>query len=46
MNEKERISGEQPERSSPAEPVLPTINPDTEKPAPPKASLHPAFYIA
>lgn len=41
MNEKERQSGEQ-ERSQPQEPVLPT----TEKPEAPKASLHPAFYIA
>ncbi|KAK4498055.1 hypothetical protein PRZ48_010711 [Zasmidium cellare] len=41
MSEKERQSGEQ-ERSSPQEPVLPV----TEKPEPPKASLHPAFYIA
>ncbi|KAI5363585.1 putative sugar phosphate transporter domain-containing protein [Septoria linicola] len=42
MNEKERQSGEQ-ERP---EDVLPTVNPDAEKSQPPKASLHPAFYIA
>ncbi|CAK3909691.1 sugar phosphate phosphate translocator [Lecanosticta acicola] len=45
MNEKERQSGEQ-ERKASSEPVLPTVNPATEKPEPPKASLHPAFYIA
>lgn len=42
MNEKERQSGEQ---ERPAE-VLPTVNPDAEKSQPPKAGLHPAFYIA
>ena len=45
MSEKERQSGEQ-ERQGPSEPVLPTVNPATEKQEPPKASLHPAFYIA
>ena len=44
-NEKVRQSGEQ-ERKDPAEPMLPTVNPLTEKPEAPKASLHPAFYIA
>lgn len=42
MAEKERQSGEQ---ERPAE-VLPTVNPDAEKSQPPKASLHPAVYIA
>ena len=32
--------------TTPAEPVLPTVNPQTEKPEPPKAPLHPAFYVA
>lgn len=44
-DEKERQSGEQ-ERQGPAEPVLPTVEPSSEKQEPPKASLHPAFYIA
>lgn len=42
MSEKERQSGEQ-ER---AQPVLPTVNPASEKSEAPKASLHPAVYIA
>lgn len=46
MNEKERQSGEQ-ERQGPDVPVLPTHNPDAEKPQPPKGpSIHPAVYIA
>lgn len=45
MSEKERQSGEQ-ERQGPDAPVLPTVNPDIEKSHPPKAALHPAFYIA
>jgi len=45
MSEKERQSGEQ-DRQGPDAPVLPTVNPETEKLQPPKASLHPAFYIA
>ncbi|KAF7190727.1 putative sugar phosphate/phosphate translocator [Pseudocercospora fuligena] len=43
MSEKERQSGEV---ERPAEPVLPTVNPAAEKSEPPKAGLHPAFYIA
>ncbi|PNS17497.1 hypothetical protein CAC42_8040 [Sphaceloma murrayae] len=42
--EKERKSAEV-DRATQA-PVLPTVNPDAEKAAPPKSSLHPAFYIA
>lgn len=48
MSEKERQSGEQ-ERlgaSNSSEPVLPTVNPATEKPAAPSSDLHPAIYIA
>jgi hypothetical protein len=41
-DEKTRSSGEV-QRS---EPVLPTVNPAVEKPEPPKAALHPAFYVA
>lgn len=41
--EKERKSAEI--ERAPQTPVLPTVNPDAEKPAPPKPSLHPAFYI-
>lgn len=39
---KVRVSGEQPR---PVEPVLPTVNPATEKTEPPKAALHPAVYV-
>lgn len=45
MSEKERVSGEQ-ERPAANEPVLPTVNPASEKPEPPKSDLHPAVYIA
>ena len=45
MNEKERQSGEQ-ERADPAEPVLPTVDPEKAAEQPPKPALHPAFYIA
>jgi hypothetical protein len=41
-DEKTRSSGEV-QRS---EPTLPTVNPALEKPEPPKAALHPAFYVA
>ncbi|KAI9692800.1 MAG: hypothetical protein M1820_009348 [Bogoriella megaspora] len=41
--EKERTSGEH-ERSDPS-PVLPTVNPATEKPEPPQPRFHPAVYI-
>ena len=46
MSEKERQSGEQERLGSSSSPVLPTVNPATEKPEPAPASLHPAFYIA
>lgn len=39
--EKSRISGE----VSRAEPVLPTINPQIEKPQPVKSAVHPVFYV-
>ena len=42
--EKQRLSGDSP-RNGEASQVLPTVNPATEKPEPPKAALHPAFYI-
>ena len=41
--EKVRISGEI-SRSADA-PVLPTVNPAAEKSEPPKAAVHPAFYV-
>lgn len=41
--EKTRASGEQPRDQSGS--VLPTVNPEAEKPQPPKPSLHPAFYV-
>ncbi|KAF2233772.1 DUF250 domain membrane protein [Viridothelium virens] len=43
--EKERTSGEI-ERPEQAVPALPTVNPVTEKPESPKATFHPAVYIA
>jgi len=46
MNEKERQSGEQ-ERQAPGAPILPTVNPATEKPTQqPSDNIHPAVYIA
>ncbi|KAI9696076.1 MAG: hypothetical protein M1836_005907 [Candelina mexicana] len=42
-DEKVRVSGEIPR--SPETPVLPTVNPATEKLAPPKSALHPSAYI-
>ncbi|KAI0013326.1 TPT-domain-containing protein [Xylariaceae sp. FL0662B] len=43
-DEKTRTSGEvaRPEAKGP---ILPTTNPETEKSQPPKAAVHPAFYI-
>lgn len=43
VEKKVRVSGEQPRVAEPAgaAPILPT----TEKPLPPKPSLHPAFYV-
>ncbi|KAL2160032.1 hypothetical protein VTH06DRAFT_1687 [Thermothelomyces fergusii] len=43
VEEKTRASGEQPRELN--EPVLPTVNPQVEKPQPPKPALHPAFYV-
>ena len=40
-DEKVRTSGD----ASRPEPTLPTVNPAVEKPAPPKPSMHPAFYV-
>ncbi|KAJ9141867.1 Triose-phosphate transporter [Pleurostoma richardsiae] len=42
-DEKTRSSGESPRDVN--APVLPTVNPEVEKAQPPKASLHPAFYV-
>ena len=39
--EKTRVSGEVPRALSP---VLPTVNPISEK-AQPKSSIHPTFYV-
>lgn len=41
---KERSSGDVPRNESSA-PMLPTVNPQTEKTEPAPSSLHPAFYI-
>ncbi|KAF2218203.1 triose-phosphate transporter family-domain-containing protein [Elsinoe ampelina] len=42
--EKERKSAEV--ERAPQTPVLPTVNPEAEKPAPPSNSIHPGVYIA
>ncbi|KAI1376151.1 TPT-domain-containing protein [Hypoxylon crocopeplum] len=44
-DEKSRTSGEVP-RPEPKGPILPTTNPEAEKPQPPKATIHPALYVA
>ena len=44
VEEKERLSGEAP-RSNGDSSILPTVNPATEKPDPPKASIPAAFYV-
>ncbi|ORY64034.1 triose-phosphate transporter [Pseudomassariella vexata] len=44
-DEKTRQSGEV-SRSENKGPILPTVNPETEKPQPPKVAIHPAFYVA
>ncbi|KAK3314987.1 triose-phosphate transporter family-domain-containing protein [Apodospora peruviana] len=43
VEEKDRASGESPRE--PTGPVLPTVNPDVEKPQPPKSTIHPALYV-
>lgn len=42
--EKIRVSGDIT-RADTSSPVLPTVNPQVDKPAPAKASLHPIFYV-
>ncbi|KAI5863394.1 TPT-domain-containing protein [Durotheca rogersii] len=44
-DEKSRTSGEIP-RPEQKGPILPTTNPEAEKPQPPKPTIHPAFYVA
>ena len=44
MEKKARLSGESPRVSEPSN-ILPTVNVATEKPEPPKASLHPSIYV-
>lgn len=41
--EKTRVSGEV---SRPDGTILPTVNPEAQKSEPPKASIHPAVYVA
>jgi hypothetical protein len=41
--EKERTSAEV---TRPDGPILPTINPEAEKPQAPKVNIHPALYVA
>lgn len=43
-DEKTRTSGEVP-RPEAKGPILPTTNPEADKPQPPKAVLHPAVYV-
>ncbi|KAI1093836.1 TPT-domain-containing protein [Rostrohypoxylon terebratum] len=44
-DEKSRTSGEVP-RPEPKGPILPTTNPEADKPQPPKPAIHPALYVA
>jgi len=44
LEEKTRASGDQPRDQN--SPVLPTVNPNAEKPQPSKPSLHPVFYVS
>ncbi|KAK4101474.1 TPT-domain-containing protein [Parathielavia hyrcaniae] len=44
VEEKTRASGDQPRDED--GPVLPTVNPEAEKPQPPKQGLHPALYVS
>lgn len=43
--EKTRVSGEVT-RQDASSPVLPTVNPEAEKPQPPKSAVHPVVYVA
>ncbi len=43
-DEKTRVSGDSP-RGEQDGPVLPTVNPEVEKPQAPTLSIHPAFYV-
>ncbi|KAI0181417.1 TPT-domain-containing protein [Hypoxylon sp. FL1284] len=43
-DEKTRTSGEVP-RPEPSGPILPTTTQEADKPQPPKAVVHPAFYV-
>lgn len=45
MEEKERLSGDIPRSDGGSTIQMPTINPATEKPEPPRTALHPAFYV-
>ncbi|KAK4212878.1 triose-phosphate transporter family-domain-containing protein [Rhypophila decipiens] len=42
--DKERTSGDSPRDQN--GPVLPTVNPEVEKPQSPQSSIHPALYVA
>jgi hypothetical protein len=44
VEEKTRASGDQPREQD--GPLLPTVNPEADKPQPPKPSLHPALYVS
>ncbi|KAF2495389.1 TPT-domain-containing protein [Lophium mytilinum] len=46
MSSDEKVRSSMDAARDPAAPVLPTVNPDIEKPQPEVASLHPAVYIA
>ncbi len=41
--EKTRTSGESPREQN--GPILPTANPEAEKPQPAKPAIHPALYV-
>ncbi len=42
--DKVRVSGETP-RNGNVSPVLPTVNPASEKPQPASGGIHPALYV-
>lgn len=43
---KERLSADyERDPATPTAPILPTVNPATEKAEAPKSSIHPAFYV-
>lgn len=46
MSSEEKVRSSVDAARDPAQPVLPTVNPEALKPAPEPATFHPAVYIA